>query len=436
MVKRQRQQAHSVTDSQQEQIDPTTFAERGLKERLVVDTSEGQPVYLLVSKSGSYIRLSPIAYQLLVQRSSGVSFATLAEILSQQMGRSVSLATVEAAYQNVVERIAKIEHSANHTPSGFLLRCCFLPKATVNRIASYLSVVFQPVIACCLLTGVILATAIAPQHDLSLNVTPTVFWCGYVLFLVSLLIHELGHASACVRYGAKAGEIGGTIYLIFPAFYSDVSAAWELLRWQRVIVDLGGIFFQLVVAALYVIVYKLSGWEPFKVALILIASSCLFMLNPVFKSDGYWVIADAMGVTNLGQQPLRIFHHFIARLRHQPVQSLPWSMLVTATLVLYTLLSFSIWGYFLWAVLPMLWRQVLGYPSLAIALINDFLNSPQRLNIKHLQSFLGSTFNVLVALLIVLNLTRVLVLKCCGKDFWGIRRLVVSLKQQIQKFWK
>jgi len=238
------------------------------------------------------------------------------------------------------------------------------------------------------------------------------------------------------RYGAKAGEIGGTIYLIFPAFYSDVSAAWGLLRWQRVIVDLGGIFFQLVVAALYVVAYKLSGWEPVKVALVLITGSCLFMLNPVFKSDGYWVVADAMGVTNLGQQPLRIFRHFIARLRRRPVQSLPWSMLVTATLALYTLLSFSVWGYFLWATLPMLWKQVLGYPSLTIALINNLLNSPQRLNMENLKSFLGSTFMVTVASLMFLRLNRVLAHRFRGKDSFGMRKVVMLLEQQIQRLWR
>lgn len=434
MVKQQHQQVHPVTDSQ-ELVEPTAFA-RGLKERLVVDTSESQPVYLLVGKNGSYIRLSLIAYQLLQQRHSGISFSAIAGTLSQQMGRSVPPADVEAAYQHVVKRIAVIEGNANHNPSGFLLRRGFLPKADVNRIASYLSVAFHPVIAFCLLISIVAATVIAPRHDLSLNVTPTVFWWGYTLFLVSLLMHELGHASACVRYGAQAREIGVTIYLIFPAFYSDVSAAWGLKRWQRVIVDLGGVFFQLVVAALYAGAYTLSGWEPLKVALVLIAGSCLFMLNPVFKSDGYWVLADAMGVTNLGQQPLRILRHFLERLCHRTVQHLPWPKLVTVTLALYTLLSFGIWGYFLWAVLPMLWRQVLGYPSLAITLINNLLNSPQRLNMGHLQSFLNSTFMVLVALLMMVHLTRVLAPKHLGKHYFGIRRVVVALKQQNQKLWR
>ena len=290
---------------------------QGLQERLVVDTSEGHPVYLLaVGQQRTYLRLSPSAYYLLQQRSLDVSFTALAATMSQA-GKSVSPTEVEMAYDTVVERITNI---AQHGPSmggGFLWRRTLLPEPLVVRLASWLSVAFRMPIASWLLAEIIVAMALVPRQALTFHVTPAGFVWSYVLFLGSLLMHELGHASACARYGTRPREIGLTIYLIYPAFYSDVSAIWALKRWQRVIVDLGGIFFQLVVGAAYTIAYALSGWEPLKVALVMIAGSCVFSLNPIFKCDGYWVVADALGVTNLSQQPFRLARHCYDRLRGQ-----------------------------------------------------------------------------------------------------------------------
>jgi len=140
-------------------------------------------------------------------------------------------------------------------------------------------------------------------------------------------------------------------------------AAWRLKRWQRVIVDIGGVFFQLVVAAVYVIIYKFTDLLAFKLALLMIVGSCLFTLNPVFKFDGYWFLADALGVTNLAAQPLRISNYFFNKFRKRPVKPLPWPPIILIILTLYTFLSFAIWGYFLWFIFPLFWQESVKYPN-------------------------------------------------------------------------
>jgi putative peptide zinc metalloprotease protein len=385
---------------------------QGLQERLVVDTSEGHPVYLLaVGQHPTYLRLSPSAYYILQQHSAGASFTAMAATMSQG-GTLVSAAEVERAYDTVVERICTIERNAKPIGADFLWRWTLLPEALVVRLAAWLCLAFRRPVACCLLAGIVAATAVAPRHVFSFQVTPTGFLWSYVLFLGSLLLHELGHASACARYGARPSGIGVTIYLIFPAFYSDVSAAWALKRWQRVVVDLGGAFFQLVVGAAYALTYTLSGWEPLRVALMMIAASCFLSLNPIFKFDGYWVVADALGVTNLSQQPYRLVRHLYARLRGRQVQPLPWSSCITTVLALYLPLSFGVWGYFLWTVLPTVWQRMLGYPSAVRALMQDLLHPSTALDIGRLYAFLSSTFIVIVVLLVVWRLLMLLRASC------------------------
>lgn len=385
---------------------------QGLQERLVVDTSEGHPVYLLaVGQHPTYLRLSPSAYSILQQHSAGVSFAAMAATMSQA-GTSVSAAEVERAYDTVVDRLHTIERNAKPIGADFLWHWTLVPASLVVRLAAWLSLAFRRLVVGCLLAGIVAATAVAPRHVFSFQVTPAGFLWGYVLFLGSLLMHELGHASACARYGARPSGIGVTIYLIFPAFYSDVSAAWTLQRWQRVVVDLGGTFFQLVVGAAYALTYTVSGWEPLRVALMMIAASCFLSLNPIFKFDGYWVVADALGVTNLSQQPYRIVRHLYARLCGRQVQPLPWSSGVTAVLVLYVPLSVGVWGYFLWTVLPMVWQRILGYPSVVRALLQDLLHPSTTLDTGRLYAFLSSTFIVIVVLLVVWRLLMLLRASC------------------------
>lgn len=381
---------------------------QGLQERLVVDTSEGQPVYLLaVGQNLTYIRLSPTSYYLLQQRSLGISFESLAEILSQS-GKYISSDQVETAYNDVIERITKIEQNSHRKASPYFFRFTILPKAIVNSIAAYLSIAFYWPVACCLLLAMAVSAAIAPQHDFHIDTSVTGFLWSYLLFFASLMMHELGHASACARYGAEPSDIGFTLYLIWPAFYSDVSDAWRLKRWQRVIVDVAGVFFQLIFAAIYVVAYSLTGWVPLKLALIMIAGSCLFTLNPIFKFDGYWVMADTLGVTNLSQQPLRIFRHYLDRCHRRKVKSFPWPIWVMGILMIYTILSFIIWGYFLWVVIPIFWQELWKYPSLVNGLVSHFWRWPPVIDIKILQSFMSSTVVIVISILMLSYLTKLL----------------------------
>src|SRR6185503_21113058 len=53
--------------------------------------------------------------------------------------------------------------------------------------------------------------------------------------------HELGHAAACRVGGACPRGMGMGLYLVWPAFYTDVTDAYRLPRSDRLRVDLGGL---------------------------------------------------------------------------------------------------------------------------------------------------------------------------------------------------
>jgi putative peptide zinc metalloprotease protein len=123
-----------------------------------------------------------------------------------------------------------------------------------------------------------------------------------VLMLLSYFIHELGHVTACRRYDCPHGDIGMGIYFVFPVFYADVSKAWRLKRNQRATVDLGGLYFQ---AILLIIIDIYAYLNNSALAFMLswtITLTMLHTLNPFFKFDGYWLLSDLSGITNLHEK--------------------------------------------------------------------------------------------------------------------------------------
>ena len=66
------------------------------------------------------------------------------------------------------------------------------------------------------------------------------------LLFASMLFHELGHAAACRYGGGRPGAIGAGLYLMLPAFYTNVTDAYRLPRRRPGRTDLGGIYFNAV----------------------------------------------------------------------------------------------------------------------------------------------------------------------------------------------
>ena len=374
-----------------------------------LDATSGESGYLITDDRYGPIRLSASALRLLQAVRSGVGWEELAQRASQQ-GRAATAADVEAAYGRIVARLAALRRpGTSPLPAGFWFRRTLASRDTVRRAAGLLSPLFSKWSA--LILGALIALAIgdrllaAPIPGLF---DSAVLWPAYALFIASLIAHELGHATACQRFGAPPDDIGFTVYLLFPAFYSDVTAAWCLNRRQRVVVDLGGIFFQLAVGAAYWFGYQITGWQPLAAAFGLILIGCVLALNPFFKLDGYWLLSDALGVPRLSRQPIRLWRHAVARLRGRSDSALPWPRWVTAALAIYTPASFFFFFYFASRLLPELWSRAMAYPALVAEVIHDLVASPVEAAGGALQ-LLTSTFLLCVCGLMIRALMRRLI---------------------------
>ena len=66
------------------------------------------------------------------------------------------------------------------------------------------------------------------------------------LVVIATALHEIGHATATRYGGAEPGVMGAGIYIVWPAFYTDVTDAYRLNRSGRLRIDLGGVYFNCV----------------------------------------------------------------------------------------------------------------------------------------------------------------------------------------------
>ena len=90
--------------------------------------------------------------------------------------------------------------------------------------------------------------------------------------------------------------MGVGLYLVYPAFYTDVSDNYRLPRWARVRTDLGGFYFNLLVGLGLLGLYARTGQEFLLLIVLLINLEILHQLVPFVRLDGYWALADLTGL--------------------------------------------------------------------------------------------------------------------------------------------
>lgn len=152
-----------------------------------------------------------------------------------------------------------------------------------------------------------LAALVAPDHLF-------ILFIGFVLVKI---FHELGHALSCQFVGRECTEIGLMLLVFMPCLYCDVSDIWqEKSRRKRILVSLAGVLVELFVAVVCFWMWQFSIEGKFSAAMfslmIVTSLNTVFINgNPLMKFDGYYVLADAFGVSNLASESRNAMMNFL-----------------------------------------------------------------------------------------------------------------------------
>jgi putative peptide zinc metalloprotease protein len=176
---------------------------------------------------------------------------------------------------------------------------------TIRPLLSLLCWFFTRPAAAALITALAIVELLVAEHaynTVSQPLSGTQIVCSVALTVLGIIVHELGHLTACARFGATHGGIGLGVYWCMPVFYADVNGAWMLPRLQRAAVDAGGVYLQCAYVLALGAAYLAWNAAPFLEAMVWTHFLMLHTLNPVLKYDGYWLLTDLAGVSNLHEQ--------------------------------------------------------------------------------------------------------------------------------------
>lgn len=128
-------------------------------------------------------------------------------------------------------------------------------------------------------------------------------------FFLTVALHQLVHALACVHYGRRVKEVGFIIHhLVVPTFYADVTDLFMASRRARVMNALAGPTVHLVLGMLGVIWANALGPGLLQACVaasaVLQLQSFIVCIYPFsfLEMDGYHVLEDAVGMPRLSQE--------------------------------------------------------------------------------------------------------------------------------------
>ena len=132
---------------------------------------------------------------------------------------------------------------------------------------------------------------------------------GLLVFATALffikIFHELGHALTAFRKGLHVPVIGLAFIVLIPIFYTDTSQSWRLKSHRdRLQISAAGIGAELIIAGLATVLWVFVPAGDVRTFLFCLATTSWVMslainLNPLMRFDGYFLLADLLGMENL-----------------------------------------------------------------------------------------------------------------------------------------
>lgn len=282
----------------------------------VADSGLIRRTYLVQRPDGQVVQLSELLHAVLAAAETGLPPSELAHRVSQAYGKELPVEGLNQLIDTKLAPLGLIEDMSVASPTlvdppkadpilALGLRGTILPERLVNILASWLApLFFPPVVVLALLAFVALDILLVTTGDVigalrDMLISPAMLLGFFVLMSAGGLVHELGHATACRYGGAKPGVIGYGLYLVFPAFFTNVTDSYRLGRIGRLRTDLGGLYFNVLSVLVTGTAYLVTGEGLFLLLVVTTQLQMVQQLPPIVRLDGYFVLADLAGVPDL-----------------------------------------------------------------------------------------------------------------------------------------
>ncbi len=286
------------------------------------------PPALARRSDGQVVQLTPVLYAVLEAIDGNRTVEQVAEVVSASLDKSVTADNVLTLIETNLRPAGLLLAANGRQPEvkksqpllGLRFKFAVTDPDKTRRLTAPFARLFNPLIVGTVLVGffamcwwVLFVKGLASATHQAFE-RPGLLAMVFAVTVLSAGFHEFGHAAAARRGGSVPGVMGAGIYLVWPAFYTDVTDSYRLGRGGRLRTDLGGLYFNAITALAVAAVWWLTGDDAW---LLVVATQILQMirqLTPLVRFDGYHVLADLTGVPDL-------FH----RIKPTLLGALPWN---------------------------------------------------------------------------------------------------------------
>jgi putative peptide zinc metalloprotease protein len=306
--------------------------------------------YLARRADGQVIQLTYLLHLVADAVDGKRDHAAIADKVTEGFGRHVSADNVRFLVEKKLRPLGVLAEADGSSPAVKKLdpllvlkfKTVLIPEKLVNILAAAFRPLFWPPVILGVLTALIAFDVwFFSVHGIAQSIRgtlyqPAIILLIYGLLLVSIAWHEIGHATACRYGGARPGVIGFGIYVVWPAFYNDVTDAYRLSKAGKVRTDLGGIYFNLIFTLAVGGAYALTSFEPLLVVVLMQHLLIVYQFMPFLRLDGYYVISDLTGVPDLFGRVKPTLRSLVPwKETEEPVRELkPWVRLIVTLWVM------------------------------------------------------------------------------------------------------
>jgi putative peptide zinc metalloprotease protein len=254
----------------------------------------------------------------------------------------------------------------------------------VSKFTQYLKFLFLPKVMKSLLLATTLVLLVSfyvlYNQIFHTNIAKSEWLLLLFLSFIGVTFHEFGHASAAHYFGAKHGGIGGGFYLFMPVYFADVTDIWKLPKWQRIIVNLAGMYFELIYAIFLILIGLIFQHSLIIVLACIYSMHIITNLNPFARSDGYWVLSDAIEKPNLMKHGANYIKQIFKSKKN-------WKI-VDYFLLFYGLVSYSFILFFVYFVVIKNPNSILYFPTNLVHFVKSIFVSNTKFSLAELGKLL------------------------------------------------
>src|SRR5438067_6215016 len=283
--------------------------------------------YVVRRADGQVIQLAPLLYLIAELADGERTNEEIAAAVSEAIKRGVSADNVRQLIEKRLRPLGVIAPADGSEPElhkadpllALKQRAALVPERVVNAITKVFKPLFFPPVVLAVLAGLgALDVWLFAYHGIAQSLREVLYSPALLMMMLGLVIlsagfHECGHATACAYGGARPGVMGAGLYIVWPAFYTDVTDAYRLGKGGRLRTDLGGVYFNVVFMLATAGVYLLTGYEPLLLVIPFMHIEILHQFLPFIRLDGYYIVSDLTGVPDM-----------FARIRPTLASLLPW----------------------------------------------------------------------------------------------------------------